>query len=368
MKRPVVAIASVLKPINDSRMYEKFGISLGETNKYDVKIIGFPAKNPDYAPNIDFIPLPPFKRTSWQRLLAPWRILRKLVHLNPDVAILTTHELLPVSLLFHLICRGKLLYDVQENYFLNIATQQIYPKILRYPLACLVRAVEWSTSPMIARYFLAEKIYVNQLPFISSKYQVLENKFQGDLPTQPPVRGHQRLLFTGTIGPHTGIFTAICLAEKLHQADPKITLHIAGFCQHPPTLRKLKDILSDKPYVTTSDLSHPVAHQDILLEIQAADAGILFYDSHPSTLGKIPTKLYEYLALQLPFFMENREEWTMLTDQYPGAITFDISRDSGSELLERWHRTPFYRHTPGVEVTWDTEASLLLKIIKSLIK
>jgi hypothetical protein len=34
-------LTSILKPVDDTRMFEKFGVSLGQTNKYDVNIIGF---------------------------------------------------------------------------------------------------------------------------------------------------------------------------------------------------------------------------------------------------------------------------------------------------------------------------------------
>jgi hypothetical protein len=45
MKKTKVVIASILKPIDDSRMYEKFGLSLEQANEYEINIIGFASKN-----------------------------------------------------------------------------------------------------------------------------------------------------------------------------------------------------------------------------------------------------------------------------------------------------------------------------------
>ena len=39
-KKSTVVIASVLKPVDDSRMYEKIGLTLAESGRYDVHVIG----------------------------------------------------------------------------------------------------------------------------------------------------------------------------------------------------------------------------------------------------------------------------------------------------------------------------------------
>ncbi len=45
MKKTKVVIVSLLKPIDDSRMYEKFGLTLEQANEYEINIIGFTSKN-----------------------------------------------------------------------------------------------------------------------------------------------------------------------------------------------------------------------------------------------------------------------------------------------------------------------------------
>ena len=39
-KKSTVVIASVLKPVDDSRMYEKIGLTLAGSGRYDVHVIG----------------------------------------------------------------------------------------------------------------------------------------------------------------------------------------------------------------------------------------------------------------------------------------------------------------------------------------
>ena len=76
MKKTKVVIASVLKPIDDTRMLEKFGRSFAETNKYAINIIGIESKNTPAFEHIDFEPLKSFPRLSITRLLAQWKVFR----------------------------------------------------------------------------------------------------------------------------------------------------------------------------------------------------------------------------------------------------------------------------------------------------
>ena len=64
-KRRIV-IASILKPVDDTRMMEKIGMSLQQTG-YDVTVVGYPAKSLKVWPGIRVI-LPAFARLSTGRL------------------------------------------------------------------------------------------------------------------------------------------------------------------------------------------------------------------------------------------------------------------------------------------------------------
>ena len=95
MKR--IVIASVLKPVDDTRMSEKIGCSLAEAG-HEVHICGFStlAKNQSKA---FWHPLSHFSRISLQRLMAPFVLYRKIKELKPELLIITTHALLTVALL-----------------------------------------------------------------------------------------------------------------------------------------------------------------------------------------------------------------------------------------------------------------------------
>ena len=114
MKKTIV-IVSILKPVDDTRMLEKFGISLSDSGNYDVVIIGYPSTLKPAYPNIKFIPLKSFKRISVSRLLAPLKVLLKTYQVKHDILIVNSHELLIVALLNRIFFGSKIIYDIQEN-------------------------------------------------------------------------------------------------------------------------------------------------------------------------------------------------------------------------------------------------------------
>ena len=178
MTKNVIAIISVLKPVDDTRNYEKVAASISNTNKYDVNIIGFSAKRIPENTNITFHPIFSFNRTSFKRLGASVSVWKKLLKLKPELIIVTAVELLIVSILYKILFGVKIIYDIQENYFRNIVYTDAFSSLIKYPIALLVRFNELVSSVFVSRFFLAEKIYRDQLRFAASNSVTIENKQQ----------------------------------------------------------------------------------------------------------------------------------------------------------------------------------------------
>src|SRR5688572_21283367 len=113
IKKRRIVLASVLKPVNDPRMFEKMGQSL--SRKYEVHILGDSGVTVNDNALVIFHPLPYFKRISFGRITAPIRILKKILAIKPNLLIICTHELLWVVLFARIFLRCHVIYDVQEN-------------------------------------------------------------------------------------------------------------------------------------------------------------------------------------------------------------------------------------------------------------
>ena len=82
MNKKIIVIASVLKPVNDSRNYEKTAISISKSGKYQVHLVGQKVLNTPVGSSILFKPLFSFNRLSLKRFFTGWLFLRYLLKIK----------------------------------------------------------------------------------------------------------------------------------------------------------------------------------------------------------------------------------------------------------------------------------------------
>ncbi len=366
MKKRRIVLASILKPVNDTRMFEKMGISLANSEKYEIHIIGYPTETKFFESKIQFHPLPAFRRLSVGRLLARLKTLQILINVKPELILVTTHELLGVAILNRIIFGSKIIYDVQENYWLNIRHTNAFPRILRGLIAFLVRAKELVTAPFVSRFILAEKCYAEELNFVRDKFSIIENKCkipEGFVRKLDP--DFIRLIFTGTLAESTGIFQAIDLAKKLHAFESKIRLDIIGFCAQPKLIRKIEKAISQDSYITLVGGGNFVSHSIIRDAIATANFGLICYPPSPHLENKIPTKLFEYLACHLPILLQDHERWVQMCLPCKASIKVDFEEPDVAAILTEIRRGAFYTSFPE-GMTWQNEETIFMKVIEHL--
>ncbi|QMU28376.1 glycosyltransferase [Adhaeribacter radiodurans] len=370
MKKTRILLSSVLKPINDTRMLEKLGSSLAQIPQTEIHIAGFPVKEPQTILPIQFHSFAYFKRLSWGRVKVQWQYWQLLRRLKPHLIIVSTHELLFITSLYKLLHGGKIWYDVRENYFLNLITQNAYPYIIKYLLAYAIRGFEYLSSSFINFYLLAEKSYAAELPFLKNKFILLENKFKQMakppyLPKRYPIKINTqqvKLLYSGTISEMHGIFETVELCRHLHQENAGFSLTIIGYCAIASTLQKLKSAIKDKPYITLIGGDKLVPHSEIIEYIQQSDLGLLPYQPHPSTFSCTPTKLFEYLANGLPVLVQQNPNWANRVDQYQAGINLDFRTVDYQQLLRQLQEQVFFPTGVPEDVFWETDECRLIKL------
>jgi glycosyltransferase involved in cell wall biosynthesis len=368
IKKPRIVIASVLKPVDDTRAFEKMANTLAKQN-VEVYLIGQPSKNKlSGNPSVHFLPVQKFDRLSFKRWLASIKIALKIYQVKPQVLIVNTHELLIVAVVYKILFGCVIIYDIQENYAQNILLTNAFPRLARWPLAQWVRLKEWVTAPFFQYFLLAEKCYENELPFIRKKYCVIENKVwlpNGFKRTSDPES--IKIIFTGTLSETTGVFSAIELAKKLHQLEPKIVLEIVGFCAHRETLNKIKCSIEKDHFISIKGGNDLVPHNEIVNAIASANFGVISYQLLPYLKNKIPTKLYEYLGAQLPILLQKNEPWTSLADRFNACITIDFGSYNPKDILNKMRTKSCYgKNMESLEsrVHWSSQEK---KFIDTLI-
>ena len=368
MSKTKIILASILKPVDDSRTYEKIGYSLSQTKKYEVNIIGFQSKNINHVvPGINLYPAFNFNRLSIRRVFAPLICLRNYIKLAPDLIIFNTHELILASILYKLIFGAKICYDVRENYFRNIKYGPGFSKFFRPVLAAYVRGIEYLSRPFINHYFVAEKNYEKEFTFTLKKSSVIQNKFHNIYDTKSArSREFNKLLFTGTLAETTGVFEAIQLAISLNEINPKISLKIVGRAAQKSTANRILKYAYQYPWISLIGGGNLVNHSQIIDAISEADLGLIGYPKNKSTDGAIPTKIYEYLSLQLPIILQHNILWEKICATYNASLNIDFKSVDHADLWEQIQTHDFYTTLPGPEVEWASEAKKLLTSIEKI--
>ena len=361
-----IVIASVLKPVDEIRMYGKFGTSLAALDEFEIHIIGFPIqRKADTAKNIYLHPISKnsFSRISLNRMYAPFNVARMILSIRPHILIVATHELLIPAVIIRIITGCKLIYDVQENYYRNINYGNAFPPFICSMVAGWVRLKEKLCSLWIELFILAEKAYSNELKF-ATPFLVIQNKLPGKIVNQyrrKGQRGYHQLLFSGTLAESNGVYDAIRIVTGLHSLDPDVRLTIIGYAPLNSDFDRIKKLTSGKSFINLITQSTPVPHYKILDEIQRADFGLICYPRNPSTRSSIPTKFYEYMSLGLPFLISHSDETHQLTISTKSGIVLKEPVDYKGLIHQMRHFQPGHSQ---IDLLFDSEFNQLIPFLK----
>jgi glycosyltransferase involved in cell wall biosynthesis len=365
IKKRRIVIASVLKPVDDTRMFDKVGRSLAAG--HEVYVIGFEGEKNGKVYGVTQLSIGTFSRISLKRFFASWKIFRMILRLRPDLLIVCTHELLFPAALAKLSIGCRIWYDLQENYTRNILYTKAFPVILRPLLAAWVRLKELLTYSFVDRYLLAEASYADEMKFVARKSVVIENKFRREMlaagQSAPLSKNQKQLIFSGTISESTGVYIAIELAAALHAIDPEISLVVIGHCPLERDYSDLQGISKKNPFIQWKGERRPVPHNKILLELMRSGFGIISYPPNPATRGSIPTKLFEYLGIRLPFLLINHPKWAAISDRHCAAVHFDATHISPDRIYFQMMNNRFYVSDPQ-DVYWESEERKLLQLLQ----
>ncbi|MBB6059484.1 glycosyltransferase involved in cell wall biosynthesis [Hymenobacter luteus] len=377
-----ILLASVLKPLDDTRMLGKFGHTLARRPGTTVHVAGRLAPTPPALPDhLHTHALLDGSRLSLARLRAQWRYWQLLRRLQPQVVVVHAPELLPLTVLWQLRGLGRrFAYDVRENYALNIRTQQVYPAWARGLLANLVRGLEALAARRAWAVLLAERSYAEELPFAwPAKTLVMENKYQPNAAEAAPAVFPRRLptpaeplnlLYSGTISELNGVWEAIRFTQHLRAAWPGVHLTIIGACQQPGLLPRLQAaVAAAGGAVTLRGGAGLVPHAEVVAEMRRSHLGLLPYRPHTSTARCVPTKLFEYLAHGLPMVVPPNPLWQALVQEHGAGLVLDFQEPAypaAPALSAALSQPAYYPRGIPAEAFWDSEAEKLHHLMDSI--
>lgn len=354
-----ILLASVLKPADDARMWEKFALSLAPHAEVHVTGRGNP---PAFAPESATIHALPAQLSRWQRHR---HIAGLLLRLRPDLLIIHSWELLPLALLARI--RGaKVIYDVQENYPRNYCYQGYYRGASRLLLTALVQGLQWASRLWVSRYVLAERCYETEMRFHRGRSIILENKLASlaVCPMRPP-RPAFTFALVGTLSAVYGIEQALRFWEQYQAAHPDARLLITGQVVDEAARQAVSRLDLSRAVLNVSEL--PIPHAEVLESMRSAAYVLLPYPPNPSTWGCIPSKLYECLALGIPMLIPHHPQWQALCQPHQAALSLNWADPDLSQLAADMANHQPYPQGPVAEALWQDEKQQLLALVNTVI-
>ena len=142
MNNKVCILTSVHTPF-DTRIFHKQAKSLLKAG-YDVTLIAQHDKD-EVVDEVKILALSKPRNRLW-RMLGTWRIFKLAYRQKADVYHFHDPELLPMGLFLKLLKKGKVIYDVHEDYPKAILTKSWLPSMVRRPVSSVFTFLEKSVQ------------------------------------------------------------------------------------------------------------------------------------------------------------------------------------------------------------------------------
>ena len=295
MRRRVLLISSVHPP-TDPRIVYKIGHSLSAN--YEVFCVLPNALHNSYLENVQMISLPYFQRLTWRLAFTHPVILWKCLFLRPAIVHIFVPELIPIAFLFKLL-GAKVIYEVQENLYKKFEIKRVNNS----PVYKLLFGYFDQAARSKFHLILTEKSYLAQYKNLKYPAVIVQNFVSTsfvDLYAGEKNAGDTKPVFfySGVISMERCFDTLVAALIKLREKHSEFHVHLFGpvrFSERDatqlPGYESIKKHLTFHGYTDLRSLL-PFASKSV--------AGIALLKPMADYPESYPTKLFEYMALNLP--------------------------------------------------------------------
>lgn len=339
MARKVCILTSVHPPF-DFRIFHKEAKSLARAG-YDVTLIAQHGKD-EIVDGIRIVPLSKPKDRLERMARTVWLVYRKALEIDADIYHFHDPELIPIGILLKRLAK-KVIYDVHEDVPRQTFSKNWIPKIIRYPVALAMGALEWGAAKSFDAIVPATPKIAERFP--TKKTVVVQNfPIGAELVARSTIPYEQRALsfaYVGGIATIRGAIEMISAFDCLHDITGA-RLELAG--EFSPS--SLEDTLRALPGWTLVHYHGQVSRAQVARILGGVRAGVVLFHSLPNHIDAQPNKMFEYMSAAV--YCDDPAD-VLTTTQYAGEFVSAFSVDNllGVQFHpEKSHKfgASFFRH------------------------
>ena len=304
---------STVHRFNDIRIFQKECTSLKNSGHQVTFLVNF--DKDDVKDGIEIKALKKRKFTIFRLLLNLPYTFFYLVKNKFDLYHAHDPELIPIIYFLKLIGRN-VIFDMHENF--DIEEKKInffFKNIIKKLLFIIAKRI----LPKINVVF-AEKSYKKKYPYITNYIDVLNMPLVEKLNTIKTKKKHKRFTF-GYIGSITEGRGIKIILKTIHNLQKK-GYDIAFECAGPLTDRDLKTHMHDFSKHINNFKYHGLLSPQKSWEIMSkCHVGLAILDNRSNYRDSYPTKIFEYLALNIPIITSNFPLYKSITTKLNVGLT-----------------------------------------------
>jgi glycosyltransferase involved in cell wall biosynthesis len=304
-----VCILSSVHIALDNRVFYREALSL-KRGGYDVTLVAVHDRDEE-KDGVVIRGLP--KVARWRRPVLWWSVLRLALQEQADVYHFHDPELLLVAPWLRWLTGKPTVYDVHEVYADFIKVKDYLPAAVRYPLAWVFRWLEPFLARLNSGLIFSDDAIAATFRGVRRPKVTLYN-----FPGRPLVdRGVAATAGIDRRGPivlhlggherNRGTRVMIAAFEQVLQAVPNARLFLVGHFAPPSLEQEVLEDLSERGIGHAVTITGRVPFEEIGEYLRQAAVGWVPWQAVPKNEKNIPTKLFEYMAYQVPVVASDLE-------------------------------------------------------------
>lgn len=306
-------------PRYDTRIFVKECISLSKIENYEVYLIVADGLGNEIKEGVHFYDVGKSNGRLDRIFKTTKKIFSMAIELNANIYHLHDPELLPIGL--KLKKRGEqVIFDIHENISKQIKSKDYINPFIRWSLSFIYAQYEKKVLKRMDRLILAEDSYTEYYSKISNKITVILNMPDVNMLKEFQVENRDKngLFYIGGISNLRGLDVTIEAIKLLKDKIPDIYMHYVG-----NTYDNILDTIDIEVIENHIKFYGAMPLLEGLKLSKNAKIGLSILKPIENYTTSYSTKIFEYMALELPVITSNFELYKNVVEKYNCGLCVD---------------------------------------------